>query len=135
MMEVVFTYQKKGQENKVLTKSYFTDIDDYWELVGILEFYKYSVDLININSIDNIYNTSGKFTLEMGVQVASEDYFVGICSAMCELENLGFDTSVYIGLAKIEELFEDGCFIRDLQYKVLGIYDIMQQAYDIVWED
>ena len=135
MMEIVFTYQKKGQEYKVLTKINITDMNDYWKLEEMLEKDNYSIDIININSKENTFNISDKFTLDMALQVASEDYYTGIFNAMVELSELGFKTNLYFELAKIEELFEkDDCFIRDLQYKLFGIYDIMQQAYDIVWE-
>lgn len=59
---------------------------------------------------------------------------------MEELEKIGFSISFYCAfLEQIDEFHKDydvlNLAARDLQYKILGIYELMQQAYNKLMEE
>jgi hypothetical protein len=78
------------------------------------------------------------FTLENAIKVAEYDYNYGVVFAIDILEEYGFDCSYYWNI--VNEIVEDNqefnernIQARDNQYKILGIKDLMDKAYDIVW--
>lgn len=82
-----------------------------------------------------------KITQRQALEIAETDYYVGVMSAIEELNKLGFETPIYWAFVKqANELefdvddYDMNCEIRDLQYKALGIWEIMKRAYDKVWE-
>ena len=77
-----------------------------------------------------------KLDLELAIKVAQIDCEVGILSAMEELHKNGFNCKWYFKkMNKYEDVDEDNMNIksRDKMYKKLGIYETMQEAYEIVW--
>ena len=84
-----------------------------------------------------------EFDSDDALKVAKEDYEVGIYSAMELLrDTYGFDTSYYF--THIDSSGVDGdtgenysdanIYYRDKQFEKLGISDLMNRAYDIVWD-
>lgn len=82
-----------------------------------------------------------KITKEQALKIAETDYYVGVMSAIEELNKLGFETPIYWAFIKqanelgfdVDE-YDMNCNCRDLQYQALGIWEIMERAYDEVWE-
>lgn len=82
-----------------------------------------------------------KITKEQALKIAETDYYVGVMSAIEELNKLGFETPIYWDFIKqanelgfdVDE-YDMNCNCRDLQYQALGIWEIMERAYDEVWE-
>lgn len=78
-------------------------------------------------------------TLEQAIEIAKEDYDVGILSAMEKLNSFGVETPIYDKFIKNADILGDIYFdeknieYRDLQFKELGILDLMIQAYEIAW--
>lgn len=90
-----------------------------------------------------------EFDSDAALKVAKEDYDVGIYSAMELLrDTYGFDTSYYFthidSLDDVDSSGVDGdtgenysdanIYYRDKQFEKLGISDLMNRAYDIVWD-
>ena len=78
------------------------------------------------------------FTLEMAIEVARADYNNGIMDAMEQLNKYGIDTHFYwdwLGLNGEDPDYNNGNITaRDKQYELLGFKEIMNKAYEIVWE-
>lgn len=78
-------------------------------------------------------------TLEQAIEIAKEDYDIGILSAMEKLNSFGVETPIYDEFIKNADILGDIYFdeknieYRDLQFKELGILDLMIQAYEIAW--
>lgn len=82
-----------------------------------------------------------KFTFKDALKVAETDYYDGISSAIEALNKMGIETPIYWAwLIQVNNYDGDideynmNCNCRDLQFQVLGIYEIMQRAYKEVWE-
>jgi hypothetical protein len=82
-----------------------------------------------------------KITKEQALKIAETDYYDGVMSAIEKLNEMGFETPIYWAWLKqtVEnnqdiDWFNMNCNCRDLQFQALGIYEIMQRAYDEVWE-
>lgn len=82
-----------------------------------------------------------KITKEQALKIAETDYYVGVMSAIEELNKLGFETPIYWAFIKqANELgfdvddYDMNCNCRDLQYQALGIWETMERVYDEVWE-
>ena len=82
-----------------------------------------------------------KLTEQQAIKIAETDYYDGIMSAIEKLNALGFETPIYWAFIKqANDLDFDvddygmNCDVRDLQFKALGIYEIMNRAYREVWE-
>lgn len=82
-----------------------------------------------------------KITQKQALEIAEIDYYDGVMSAIEKLNEMGFETPIYWAWLKqaVEnnqdvDWFNMNCNCRDLQFQALGIYEIMQRAYDEVWE-
>ena len=140
MMEVVFTYKKKNEENSHLTKLNITNHDVFWNLKEVLEseLWGYKIQLLNAKTL-NIDNYFCPINFAMALSVAEEDYSCGILSAMEMLRDLGANTSYYFNIMNnisYEDIDNDNLNIntRNKQYELLGIKDLMEFAYSIIWE-
>lgn len=117
----------------------FKDYKDLYESVVKERIYE---DLNDIPLKEFYLTTSELLDLEIellseeeALEIAKIDYEDGIYFAMGRLEDFGFNCSVYFdAIDKAPDCDYDDCNIqaRDLQYKLLGIYDIMQKAYEKV---
>lgn len=97
--------------------------------------------MVILNKKEGLYNMELKITKKQALEIAEIDYYDGIMSAIEELNKLGFETPIYWAFIKqANELGFDvddynmNYEIRDLQFKALGIWEIMKMAYDEVWE-
>lgn len=82
-----------------------------------------------------------KFTYKEALEIAEEDYYNGISSAIEKLNKMGIETPIYWAwLIQVESYngdiddYDMNCNCRDLQYQALGIWETMERAYDEVWE-
>lgn len=78
-------------------------------------------------------------TYEQALEVARADYNVGISYAIDTLKDMGFDCSQYYKtMAEVsvdDEDFDDkNTLARNTLFITLGIYEIMRQAYEEVWQ-
>ena len=78
-------------------------------------------------------------TYEEALKVAKADYNCGILNAVDTLADMGYDCSQYYKtMAEVSEYDEDfddkNTLARNTLYITLGIYDIMQRAYEEVWQ-
>lgn len=130
----VLDYMNNYENNWNLHCVFYGDLD--FELDYIKEDSSYFNEITTIEDII-IYNIKEDFDLELAKKVADVDMHIGVLCAMEELEKIGFSTSVYnafIEQIDIEDHDALNLEARDLQYKVLGIYELMQQAYELMEE-
>ena len=140
MMKVVFTYKKSSEENSHLTKMELTDIEVFWNLKEVLEseLWGYEITILNAKRL-NIDNHFCPINFAMALEIAECDYSDGILSAMEMLSKFGVNTSYYFNTMsniEYEDIDNDNLNIntRDKQYELLGIKDLMEFAYSIIWE-
>ena len=115
------------------------------ELKKVLEDASYTPKLDTLE--EDLKNK--KFDSNDALKVAKEDYEVGIYSAMELLrDTYGFDTSYYFNhIDSLDDADASGVdsdtgekysnaniYYRDKQFEKLGISDLMNRAYDIVWD-
>lgn len=82
------------------------------------------------------------FNLEKAIEVARQDYNIGVYDAIDTLASYGFNCDSFwatindaikqYGYDLDSEIFLN---VRDNLYKKLGIADLMDQAYDLVWNE
>lgn len=89
--------------------------------------------------------TKKRFTYFMALKVAREDMGHGVVFAMEMLRDYGFEIPVYRWFSqefgdaemKYRDLDFDALNLsaRDADYKNLGIYDLMQKAYEAIADE
>lgn len=134
--EKVLDFMNNYENNYNLHCVFYSDLD--FELDYIKECNSYYNEIIMIEDII-IYNIKEDFDLELAKKVVDVDIHIGVLCAMEELEKIGFSISIYSAfLEQVDVEHEDydalNIEARDLQYKVLGIYELMQQAYELMEE-
>ena len=78
------------------------------------------------------------FTMENAKEVADYDYRVGISTAIQYLNDIGIETPYYWKM--LNENIENPDFdwininARDKQFEILGIKEMLDIAYDIIWK-
>ena len=102
-----------------------------------------------VPKLDTLKEDLDNFSLKSACRVAKVDLDNGIESAMMFLsETYGFDVSYYFNKMNVfddedesgidgdtgEHFSNANIYYRDKQFEKLGIYDLMQEAYDLVWE-
>lgn len=115
------------------------------------ELKKVIIDNSYIPKLDTLKESGhNKFTLKDAIHIAQIDADVGISAAIEELaDKYNFDVSYYFNHVnklddvdssgkdeETEEKYSDAnIYYRDKQFEKLGISDLMNNAYDLVWED
>ena len=79
-----------------------------------------------------------ELTMDQAIEIAEIDLCDGVMSAIEALNHLGFETPIYWALQKQVDINNPNydqlnLDCRDLQYKTLGIYEILELAYMDVW--
>ena len=81
------------------------------------------------------------FKLENAIEVAEQDYNIGVYDAIDKLAFYGFNcdsfwATINDAIKKYGYDLDSEIFLnaRDNLYKKLGIEDLMKKAYEIVWE-
>lgn len=82
------------------------------------------------------------FNLEKAIEVARQDYNIGVYHAIDQLAFYGFNcdsfwTTINDAIKQYGYDLDSEIFLnaRDNLYKKLGIADLMDQAYDLVWNE
>lgn len=132
----VLDFMNNYENNYNLHCVFYDDLD--FELDYIKECNTYFNEITKIEDII-IYNIKEDFDLELAKKVADVDIHIGVLCAMEELEKIGFSIQTYdafLEQADVDHNDYDALNLeaRDLQYKVLGIYELMQQAYELIEE-
>lgn len=79
-----------------------------------------------------------KFNIQLAIIIAKEDCNIGVSSAMDLLSKWGFDCSYYFktmnNYCEEKEIDFDQLNLetRDKQYSMLGIKEVMDQAYELI---
>ena len=101
-------------------------------------------------NLDTLTESNNTFTFEDAKIIAQEDLESGILDAMLLLrDKYGFDISYYLDNTNdLEDVDSHGVdkdsgehysnaniYYRDKQFEKLGIKELMEKAYDDVWEE
>jgi len=79
-----------------------------------------------------------KFNFNDALEIARMDAQVGVLSAMELLQEKGFNCKYYFSIMNKEKNLNNddlNLLTRDKQFKKLGIFEIMQRAYQIAWNE
>ena len=129
----------QGQIKLLKELKFQIDMKDVWEVEDYDQWDELTKMINDLEEVLEYAQNNPKF--KMCLEVAEQDYLVGVSTAMETLNKYGYQTPIYWAFLKQvyeQELDydEDNMNIncRDLQYEVLGIDYDMDIAYDIVWE-
>ena len=132
----------QGQIKLLKELKFQIDMKDVWEAGDSYQWDELTKMINDLEEVLEYAQNNPKF--KMCLEVAEQDYLVGISSAMETLNKYGYETPIYWAFLKQVQdnemdfdeytmsLVNIDC--RDLQYEVLGIYYDMDIAQDIVWE-
>lgn len=132
----VLDFMNSYENNYNLHCVFYDDL--YIELDYIKECNSYYNEITMIEDII-IYNIKEDFDIELAKKVADIDINIGVLSAMEELEKIGCSIHTYNAFFEQIDIYHSdydalNLEARDLQYKILGIYELMQQAYELMEE-
>ena len=145
-----FETSAESQKNLIIEQLEHIKEEEEEHIRELEELKKMLVDKSYTPKLDILTESKNSFTSEDAKVIAQEDLDNGILSAMLLLKDkYGFDISYYLdNINELEDVDSSGIdkdsgkyydnaniYYRDKQFEKLGIKELMEKAYDDVWEE